>query len=459
MKYREENSYTSFMALGDGMMYPNLTLDKFKHSLLLNLLFHDRVALDGAAFFNSLIIKEYMQDNQEKNGGKTSILEHFTAQGLVAPAIRDRRVKTAEGLFNSLVSTYQNPRIFLHEKDKELLGLYRALEIGLKVEAPFYRLERKKLALDHGYSNLMFGLLQKESDEIFDTLRIKFDHIFFGKLWRANKTWRMDALNKARFQTLAKKRGVALRRTELIDELCKAILGKEKHSGNVLKDIQEMKNKLSDPIQRVSLEFIITCMNQYHHLDLSEKYAMCMDFPVYKLASPIILADYNHKIASNNQPFRKFKCSTLRLAPFRKLLKLDPSQLFDLREELYPEYRKALLIYADSYDYQDALGVERSLERYFNRLNKAANSKGLPIGATVKSNKEIVKDLFTTLTWSIPGGLAFAAGTGNLGLMNVFSAISVGGARTMFQFGRKHYLESGKPFLFEATVPNRKYIK
>lgn len=379
---------STFFHLADDQLTDLIDLNAFKASLVLAILFHEKVVIDRAYLLNSRHIRAYLLEPRVSFGG-TSILKHFTKTGVISIALRDNENTNMHDLFDDLVQSFSDvDGTFNEEKNASIIEYLDDLKDGIdKKGLPKSKKSIIRNGVDYGYCDMVQSFLQLDDKEIIQYANSKIDENWLKSLWAISREWRIDCFEEAKNKT-DKTLGVALRRSDFYKSI-----GSLAYKENNLLD----KSKINDTEylikslpkkQGYALNFISTCVDQMHHMELSKKFNSKLQFPVINQLSPILLKKFVKDLEGDELEEVINLDFEVSLPSLESLISMDPLILHDLREKFIGKY----LTYLDYY--QKAQG-ESKIDRYKDLAEHIRNY------CDAISRKSTVK-IYTAPSWIKP---------------------------------------------------------
>ncbi|MCL6264919.1 hypothetical protein [Flagellimonas myxillae] len=433
----------SFFCIADGMLSDIVKLDYFQESLLMNILFNDRVVLDGAYCFNSGGVREYMKASK---GKKDSLLSYFSRNGTITPAIRNNNIEDMWTLFDSFVNIHykDNPSTFPDLKKK--INPYNQefvsdINKGLETKKASYFDENSGLNKNY-YLKMMEGLLHQNESEILSYVKNEPDYKWFKGVWRESEEWRYKCLEEASINSI-KLDGTPLKRSMLFSSIGKRILGKE-YSDETKSNVNFIMQKANKE-QKKSLDAIVAITNHLQQIELAKRYDCTIEFPIYNKVSPIVLKDQYDEKSNEFKNLPRFK-STINLPSIESLLKIEAPILEEIKDKHFHLYKQSLIDYSNEPSSKKLRNkVKTKLNDYCNALCDAVNdsiifeidAKFDPVITTVIDYS--IGSLITRLTNEDIATTVLGAGAYTIAINLV--------RKNLKKFNK------GKPYSFDVSIP------
>jgi len=350
--------YSLFNSADDCLAY-SLDERAFDESLLLNVLFQDRILLNEAYFFNSTLLADHVK----RAVGHPSLFEVASREGLIVPAFRDPSTEPLDQAYALMRHEYGPEYALLHPQMQPYRDrVVASIDVGLEKEHAFFWPSGKGQSGD-GYRDLVREMLQTDQPPAYvqdDPNRAQL----FERVWEVSKPWRFEHVEAAVAQTRAKG-AQGLQRTELFCSLGWS-LGMPKKIVTI--SPPDIIQRCSDPEQRLAMEIFLKWVTQCHHLNQSRYFEASINFPVYNIDQDFLMDSLLRspldRAPSSDEGFR---CE-VELPPLDVLMAVDASDLVKIRADLGLGYLLALRRWQDDPSLDNQEAAKSSLGNYCSRI-------------------------------------------------------------------------------------------
>jgi hypothetical protein len=353
--------YSLFNSADDCLSY-RLLDTTFDESLMLNVLFQERLLLHEAYFFNSTLLANHLE---RAKMGVPSLFELAATRGLITPAFRDHKTQTIDQVQDVMKATYGGSFGLINPRMQPFRDrMFAAVNIGLENTRPFYwPVATGGKSLGEGYEKIIRELLQTEHPPEYSSFNPERE-LQIQRVWEASKTWRFDYVEEAADRT-KEKGALGLQRLELFCSLGWAL--------GIPKDIvtispEDIIDRCSDTEQALAVEIFLKWVTQCHHLNQARYFGTAINFPVYNIDQDFIIDTLMRSpLDLPPEPSEGFRCE-VEFPPLDALVKADATELVAIRTDLGAGYLFALKrwLHEPSIDNQEA--VKASLRDYCNQI-------------------------------------------------------------------------------------------
>jgi hypothetical protein len=331
----------------------------FEESLLLNLLFQERLLMHEAYFFNSTLLVDHIKRAQ----GRPALFEVAAKAGLIVPAFRDPKTESLDQAFEQMKGEYGQDYVLLHPDVRPFKNkIVAAVDIGLENAEPFYW-PADAPPLGEGYEEILRRVLQTESPPDYAQTNA-YREQFLTRVWAASKPWRFDCIEDAASRTRA--RGArGLQRAELFRSLGWP-LGMSRDQVTI-KPL-DIINRCTDPEQRLAMEVFLKWISQCYHLNQAQSFRTAINFPVYNLDEDFIV-DSLLRSPLDEAPSASegFRCE-VALPPLHVLLSANGADLIQIRNDLGDGYMHALRKWQTNPSSDNEEETKASLREYCDQI-------------------------------------------------------------------------------------------
>lgn len=352
--------YSLFNSADDCLAY-SLDERAFDESLLLNVLFQDRILLNEAYFFNSTLLADHVKSAV----GHPSLFELASRENLIVPAFRDRNTETLDQAYEMMRHEYGPEYELLSPQMQPYRDrVVASIDVGLEKQngIAFFWPSGKGQSGD-GYRDLVREMLQTDRPPAYvqdDPNRAEL----FERVWEVSKPWRFENIEAAVAQTLAKG-AQGLQRTELFCSLGWS-LGMPKSVVTI--SPLDIIQRCADPEQKLAMEIFLKWVTQCHHLNQSRYFETSMNFPVYNLDQDFLM-DSLLRSPLDRPPSSSegFRCE-VELPPLDVLIAANASNLVKIRADLGLGYLLALRRWQDDPSLDNQEATKSSLRDYCSQI-------------------------------------------------------------------------------------------
>jgi len=352
----------------------------FEESLLLNILFQERIVVHEALFFNCKRLANHIL----RHPGRQSLFEAACKRGIVSPAFRSRAVGTLDEAATYMKKEYGNDYNFTSPEIIPLLNrIISSVNIGIKkLPEPFYW-PSEGLSLGESYLNLLREMLQTEAapEYVFNNdNRAQL----FERVWEPTKKWRFELIEEAAKRTEAKS-ATGIQRAELFQVLG-SHLGVPSADGPFA--LERLADIHPDLEMRLAAEVFIKWVTQCHHFNQARVFGTSLNFPVYNVDEDFIL-DTILRSPLDEAPSSSsgFRCK-VQLPAIEPLLEEDPENLVAIRDDIGHGYIWALQKWQHAPTSSNEAEVRESLRQYCDDICSKYNHVVLkPLIASLRTTR------------------------------------------------------------------------
>lgn len=363
---RELPEYSLFNAADDCLAH-YVGEDSFNESLLLNVLFQEKVLVHEAYFFNSTLLTKHIQGAK----GEPSLFELAAQRGIVVPAFRHRQTGTLEEAYELMKKedVYGESYDLLHPAMQPFLDrLIGSVNVGLRNSKPFYWPasddQDESLGLGNGYYRIISELLQTQEPPEYaqhDGDRKQL----FERVWTASKRWRQECVEEA-VKGTQRKGAQGLQRTELFYALGRS-LGMAENIATI--GVADLVSHCKDEEQALCMEVFLKWITQCHHLNQARTFGTAINFPVYSIDRDFIIDSLLRSPVDPAPALSEgFRCEVL-LPPVATLLQSGSPDVLAIRADLGLGYLNALKRWQGNPSDENQGAVENSLRDYCDQIS------------------------------------------------------------------------------------------
>jgi len=329
--------YSLFNSADDCLSY-SLQESTFDESLMLNILFQERLLVHEAYFFNSTLLAGHVR---RAKPGTPSLFELAARRGLIVPAFRDSKTQTMDQAQEVMTVTYGSSYGLMHPQMQPLRDrVFASVDIGLQLPEikPFYwpRISDAG-SLGEGYYNTIRELLQTEDPPVYSSFNPDRE-LQIQRVWEASKAWRFDYVEEAAVRTKTKG-ALGLQRLELFCSLGWA-LGIP--TDTVTISPEDIINHCANKEQALAMQIFLKWVTQCYHLNQARYFGTAINFPVYNIDQDFIIDTIMRSpLDLAPEPSEGFRCK-VEFPPLDVLVRADATELVAIRTDLGNGYLRAL---------------------------------------------------------------------------------------------------------------------
>src|SRR5450631_2893553 len=264
----------SLFNAADDIIADLVGLKVFEESLLLNVLFQERVLIHEAFLFNSTLLAAHLS----RAGDRLSLFEQAARRGKIVPAYRLQGCLTVDDAYEAMLKEYGQTYRLLHPRMKPFQGrVSTAVDAGVKAgNAPFYWASSN---LGEGYLKVLRRMLQAGVPPVH-TFSNPDRRLHFAVLWEGTKDWRKDLIEIAAERTKARGGG-GVQRTEIF-----RLLGESvgiTYSEASAPSVADLVQRSTGDQEKLAISVFAKWVSQCHHLNQAQSFGTAMNFPAYDL--------------------------------------------------------------------------------------------------------------------------------------------------------------------------------
>ncbi len=392
----------SLLNVADDILADLIGSDTFDESLLLNVLFQDRILIHEAFLFNSTLLAHHLAAAETG----TSLFEQAARRGLIAPAYSKVGCTTVSDAYEYMLDRYGRTYPLMHEAMKPLRSRVEAsVDRGVREGSPpFYW--PTNVHLGEGYLALLRQMLQANSPpKYIEEGTDRGSH--FDILWQQTERLRFDLIEEAAALT-AKRGSAGIQRTEIF-----RLLGVEvgiPYAETSAPSTATLIERSVDEQRQLVMQVFVKWVTQVHHANQASAFGTAMNFPAYHLDQDFML-DSLLRTPLDAAPLQTegLRCEVM-LPPLAALLRADTDRLVGIRNDLGEEYLHTLRRWNKAPTSSHSGDLERALRDYCVAISQRYE-KGLlePVTAEfstkVSPGLEIVGGAGLTFASSVVTGL------------------------------------------------------
>jgi hypothetical protein len=257
-----------------------VSVSSFEESLLLNILFQDKMLIHESMFFNS----ELLAAHAEQHKGHRSLFEQACVAGLIVPAFRNPNIATLEEISKTPDRHGDLPHVIGALKPR-IERIISSVDRGLVNAKPVFW--PANISMGELYRDVLRAVLSREDPPEFtgsDTDRKQL----FDRVWPISKRWRYDFIDDAEKLTKDEDQQ-GIRRTQLFNLLGWS-LGVPKSNKEVrVDDIFGAVSSESKAEVRLAVELYLKWLAQIKHVAEAKALSASVNFPIYDVDQDFIL--------------------------------------------------------------------------------------------------------------------------------------------------------------------------
>jgi hypothetical protein len=351
--------YSLFNSADDCLAY-SLLETTFDESLILNVLFQERLLLHEAYFFNSTLLASHVE---RAKMGTPSLFELAARRGLIVPAFRDPKTQTIDQAQDVMKATYGSSYGLIHPRMQPFRDrVLAAVNMGLETTKPFYWPSGGE-ALGVGYHKTIRELLQTEHPPEYSSFNRERE-LLIQRVWEASKAWRFDYVEEAAERTKSKG-ALGLQRLELFCSLGWSL--------GIPRDVvtlspEDIIARCSDKEQELAMRVFLKWVTQCYHLNQARHFGTAINFPVYNIDQDFIIDTLMRSpLDLPPESSEGFRCE-VDFPPLDALVKADTTELVAIRADLGGGYLFALRRWQREPSVENQEAVKASLRDYCNQI-------------------------------------------------------------------------------------------
>ena len=377
----------------DDCLTPFIGSGEFNESLLLNILFQERIVVTEVHFFNSTLLADHVS----AASGRPSLFEHAARQGVVIPAFRDGDLVLLDDARNRMKQYYGDNFDPVHPMVRTVLErIVSSVDAGRKNTPPAYWPKKDNLHLGESYERLVHDMIQTDKPPAYVQEGSDREQLF-NRVWEGSKTWRFDCVDEAAAKTKSKG-AKGLQRLELMNAIGRRF-GVFSDTGNVLPG--EILARCEGETRLVA-EVFLKWVTQLHQLNNARAFESSVNFPVYNLEQDFIIDSLQRSpLDPGPSAVEGFRCS-VELPPLSFLLQSSPIELMAIRNELGLAYLDCLRRWQSDPTQENQETVKSLLKDYCHQICQHYQSSirqplVASIGSGTTSRTELARDTIISL--------------------------------------------------------------
>jgi hypothetical protein len=368
-------SRKSFFNAADAALDHLVDAASFDESLILNLLFQERVLLHEAYFFSSGLLTDHVARNE----GHPSLFVVASRRGLIVPAFRDPTTQSLEHAFDLMQDNHIYGQSWMRIPDSRrpiVLNIVAAIDEGLRHTSPEYW--PTGINLGAGFQSIVQQLLQREDPPFIEGANVAHK-LNLQAVWEPTKKWRFECVNKAIEATTANGQ-IGLQRTELYRALAAELNAPVTDGSNAINQFFEHCENLE---QRLNLEAFLKWIAQCHHINFAKSLGVGLNFPVYNIDQDFIVDSLVRTLVDGPPSKAEGFRVQVELPPIDVLRAENPEDLLAIRSDHGLGYLLALKKWQNDPSNESLRGdIESTLKLYASQICKRYASGTNPMVAT-----------------------------------------------------------------------------
>ena len=400
----------------------------FEESLILNLLFQERLLMHEAYFFNSTLLVEHIEQAQ----GRPALFEVAAKAGLIVPAFRDPKTESLDHAFEKMKSEYGQDFVLLHPKVQPFKNrIVAAVDIGLERQKPFYW-PANAPPLGEGYEAVLRNMLQTDRPPDYALFSADREQLL-NRVWAASERWRFEGIADAAARTVAKG-AKGLQRAELFCSIGWSLgISRDEVTIKPL----DIVTRCGDLEQRLAMEVFLKWISQCYHLNQAQSFHTAINFPVYNLDEDFIVDSLlRSPLDAAPATFEGFRCE-VELPPLNVLLSADAADLIRIRDDLGSGYLYALKKWQRNPTGENQEATQASLRDYCAQICRSYD-QGIRQKFVASMTQGTSSSPWGDLGRAAASGLGLATGTP----LGVFSQMTKT-LSTVYRYFRRRRVNAG----------------
>lgn len=341
-------SHCLFNAL-DGSL-SRVNIDAFNRSLVLNILFQDRLLVYSGSLFTCENLFRHLSQKKDR----FSLFEVACKEGLIVPALKDRQFDNLRDAANA--QRKDSPGYELPEA-----RIYREQIITAVDNAnarPVYCREDAK-PLGNSYEAAVRSLLCKDNPPV--CVEEKMDRsAVFAINWERTKRWRHEFIDIAVKRT-AENGNEGLRRQQIFNILGET-LGIETNSDVTYPELVKACGDSKEDGD--ALEIFLRWLAQCHFVSQAGAFGASINFPVYHHDTDFILDSILRTPHDGPPPVGEGFTCEVYLPPDKDLAAMHPATLVAIRKHLGETYLASLRVWQNSPNETNLEALKYQLQTY-----------------------------------------------------------------------------------------------
>lgn len=312
--------------------FGNRATSAFETSLILNLLFEDKILVPDIFVFISHSLSEHVK--RAENSGTESLFEAALASGVIVPALRGHAGSFTQAL-QVIVGLEQNPKAIqgVIDGSTELAARLDHTTKGaiLPVSWPGFDVGEAYESTVRRY------LMRDNAPRILPNLGINQSEL--DTFWAMTRRYRMDCVAEALQDTRAYA-GVGLRRGELMNAVGRAL---DIRPSEGIQDVVELVRTRHFQ-ERRALELFCLWMSQCYHLNQAEAFGARPSFPEFDpLTGAIMTEQFEEGTQEDEGASSDSALSEVFTIPsLARLKKMPPDSLLGVRGDYGKDYLRSV---------------------------------------------------------------------------------------------------------------------
>ncbi|GJM11802.1 MAG: hypothetical protein DHS20C12_02050 [Pseudohongiella sp.] len=324
----------SLFNAADVCISPYINEDIFNESLLLNILFQEKILFHKSFYFDSDLLAKHLSGFK----GEISLFDAATREGVIVPAFRNKSISSlddAEKIMTQDDVYGKNYKLLKPFMKPHISNLKASVDECLKHHEAFYWPQDRHAAMEYYNSLRMFLQSETFPDYIYsDATRLQL----FSRVWEKSSKWRYESIEKA-YDRSVRKGANGLQRADLF-----WVIGQDLgfSTDKITITVQDLINSCDGAEQKLALEIFLKWSSQCHHIGQAKAFEASINFPVYNLESDFILDSLLRSPSDAAPPATEgFRCEVF-LPNISELLNFPSNELIAIRNDLGRGYMREL---------------------------------------------------------------------------------------------------------------------
>lgn len=353
-----------------------LSPEAFDRTLIMNMLFQERVAFHETYFLTSRHLVDHVRRTPN------SLFESACREGIIVPTYK----RPVSGPFSTVLeswissSEYTPADLLMTTDNAEAQGrIVRSLDVAFDrgVLRPIVWPSTDHFHVGKAYRRHISALLKEEPPWVSST---DYRNFHLDRIWEGTSAWRRslaEALDDV----------VDLRRLTLIKKFA-AVLNSDDADGDTA---HILLNNMKDPESRLLAEALIRWFTQFYYITLSEALGVGANFPVYDVDEDFAVDSITGQHARMLSGSPDIEVS-IELPPFSVLLSMSADDILAVRREYGAEYFTAMARWSNSAGKSSAEDAQRdvaaAVANYAARIGRLADvNMQSQMSATLSPNR------------------------------------------------------------------------
>jgi hypothetical protein len=320
-----------YFSVADRQLEPFLDAHAFERSLVLDVLFQPGILIPDIFCYISRGLERHVLKS-----GRQSLFEACLAKNLVIPAFRARVRSFQEAL--AVIRGEGDPARAIQGVLGSANAVADRLQFAADVNPDFSPAYWPEHDIGGKFEQVVERYLSRaEPPEIESGSGIDQEEL--KKLWKMTEAWRIDCIHEARDRT-REIASVGLRRGEIMNAVGRQLGLPEDH---MVDDICELLGLAKSAKESQALQFFWRWVGECYHYNHAKEFGAILSFPSYDplgglIANSVLPVGMPLSITPPVPTLREI----VKIPPLSILLKISPSEIIQVRQDLGPGYLTAV---------------------------------------------------------------------------------------------------------------------